>query len=400
MSHLLKFGAASSIRFDSATNVVDRERAPNCGKPLADVAAAVAAAVEDPLDFPPLSAATVPGDEIVLALDDAVPQAAQIVAGIVHVLQKSNQAPGITIVCDSAPDSDQDPRALLPDEVRESVALKIHDSDDTRSLAFLAAGSSGEPIYLNRTICDADVVIPVSTVCLEDSPGYVGVYGGLFPAFSDRATQERFTQPGSTHWVDYQRQRREESNEAAWLLGVQFALQVVPGTDEGILHVLAGDAQVIAAKGRELCQAAWSLELPKRADLVVAAIAGGPRQQTWENLARALFAASQVVDDNGAILICSELQEKLPQEMKTTWEDDGHDQTAVDTISSRVIDDIRERYRLYLLSGLDSEAVEDVGMAYVADADEVARLARRSGSCILIPCAQFAVPSSVAVSAG
>jgi hypothetical protein len=46
---------------------------------------------------------------------------------------------------------------------------------------------------------------------------------------------------------------------------------------------------------------------------------------------------------------------------------------------------------VYLLSQLDADTVEEMGMAPVADVDELARLASRHESCIVLDDAQHAV---------
>ena len=53
-----------------------------------------------------------------------------------------------------------------------------------------------------------------------------------------------------------------------------------------------------------------------------------------------------------------------------------------------------KRVRIYLLSQLDEGIVEDLGMAPVAAAAEIGRLAQRHSSCIILGNAQFAEPTA------
>ena len=55
-----------------------------------------------------------------------------------------------------------------------------------------------------------------------------------------------------------------------------------------------------------------------------------------------------------------------------------------------------DRARVYLLSDLDAETVEELGMAPVESADEIPRLAARHKSCILLGNAQHAVATPLA----
>jgi hypothetical protein len=53
------------------------------------------------------------------------------------------------------------------------------------------------------------------------------------------------------------------------------------------------------------------------------------------------------------------------------------------------------RSRVYLLSRLDETLVEELGLAAVSEAEEIARLASRHESCILLANAQYAVPTAL-----
>jgi nickel-dependent lactate racemase len=373
------------------------------GVPLDDPAAAVAAAVSDPLDFPCLQDATVLGDRIAIAVDRSVPQMPAVVAGVVHSLLEGGADPESLDIVLAASDGDEtDPRSAIMEAARGAVQVSVHEPNDREGLAYLAASKEGKPIYFNRTISEADVVLPISTLRLDESLGYAGVHSGLYPTFSDEETQRRFRAPSSSDWSAHRRRRREEAEEAAWLLGVQFTVQVTPGPGNSVLHILAGDANAVAKRGRELCAAAWLHKSPRRASLVVASIEGGPEHQTWENFGRALFSASQAVNDGGAIVLCTNLRSRPGPAMQRLtglrdYESVVHElrrDRSSDATSAALLAETRERVRVYLLSDLDGELVEDLGVGYVTSADDVERLTRQHESCILLGNAQHAVLSA------
>ena len=62
-----------------------------------------------------------------------------------------------------------------------------------------------------------------------------------------------------------------------------------------------------------------------------------------------------------------------------------------DATTATLLAETRERVQVYLLSELDSEAVEDLGVGFVGDAEEVERLSRQYASCILLGNAHHAV---------
>ena len=100
---------------------------------------------------------------------------------------------------------------------------------DQANLSYLAASKDAEPIYLNRHLCEADVIIPISLSRPRRSLGYTGLHGGLYPVFADEAARGRFRAPSSATEAVERRRRRTEADEVGWLLGVQLIVQIVPG---------------------------------------------------------------------------------------------------------------------------------------------------------------------------
>ena len=332
----------------------------------------------------------------------ACPRLEQLAWGVINSLLEAGAAAGdIAVIL--PPESKGAERGLLSaasDAVQREVSAVVHDPHDSRALCYLAAAKDGKPIYFNRQIFDADLVVPIGVLRLENSFGYVGVHAAVFPAFSDEATRARFRAPAQGEWAVRSRRQQEAADEAAWLLGVQFTLQAAPGPGDSVLHVLAGESKAVAKRGRSLCEAAWLYHAPRRASLVVATIEGGPEQQTWENFGRALFAASGAVSDGGAIVLCTELRSPPGPALKRLAVLDNRPakvQRAIrrerseDAPSASLLAQILPRAQIYLLSHLDGDAVEELGIGYVEEADEVQRLSRQHSSCILLGNAQHAM---------
>ena len=96
---LLHYGADLSVKLDFANGVAPDLCGTPRGKPLADLAAAVTAALDEPLDYPPLCKTATPGDRVVLALGHGVSQSAQVAAAVIRSLIAAGVAPdGITIL--------------------------------------------------------------------------------------------------------------------------------------------------------------------------------------------------------------------------------------------------------------------------------------------------------------
>ena len=385
------------------------------GMPLVDPSAAVAAALEQPLEYPPLAQTTTPGDRVVVVLGSGLPQVAQVTAAVVRALMLSGvDADGITVLrseADSAAgkvnrgsshdelseDADvagavENPLRLVPVPAAERIRLVTHDSGSRRDLAYLAASAGGEPILLNRLLTDADVVLPVGCMQREHSAGYFGIHTTIYPEYSDQHTQARFRKHDRYTGNGHHRELQQEVNHVAWLLGVNFSLQVVPAGGDGILHVLAGQSDVVRRQCRELYRAAWSRSVPERAKLVVAAIEGSPGQQTWDSLGRVLESASRLVEEDGAIAVCCDLAAAPGPALQRLIGAASREEAVRqirrdnprDALPALQLARTLETNRIYLLSRLDPGLVEDLEMIPIQGPDELARLAQRGSSCLVL----------------
>jgi nickel-dependent lactate racemase len=427
MPRQLHFGSAATVSYTSRGDVV--HWAGPGGRAITDVQTATAEALAAPIDFPPLRMAVVAGDKIVLALEPGVPRAPAIVAAVVDaVMQGGASAEDITILQtqDDPQAAASDPRGELPDGYRRKVRVATHHPGERKDLSYLGADEHDEPIYVSRHLFDADVVVPIGCARVDDALGYGGIRATLYPTFADQTAHERcraagangaaHSNPTKERHTRGQSARRSstvaaggggvsqhEANHVAWLLGVLFAVQVVPGGADNILQVLAGHLEVVLERGRQLCRQAWTVDVPRRASLVVAAIAGDARQQTWQNVGRAIAAARRVVTENGIIALCTELSETPGPGIRTAGAAQDlpqahrrlHKQNPVDIAAAEQWGQALSRSRVYLLSQLQEEQVEELGAAHVAAAEEVGRLIERSDSCVLLESAQFALPTTV-----
>jgi len=442
MTKQFRFGSASTVSYTPRSELLcwDGPR----GEAIADVGAATAAALAQPIEFPPLRQAVVPGDKIVLALEPDVPQAASIVAAVVAAVIEAGASPeDITILRaeDDRHSLAKDPRAQLPAAHREQVQMSTHHPAARGDLSYLAADEHDRPIYVSRRLLDADVVVPIGCVRLDESLGYGGARATLYPTFSDQdarlrcraavngasgihgdapAMKRSFRRASDESAPSGRTSKRRsakggggdaagapisqsEADHVAWLLGVAFTIQAVPGRAEDVLHLLAGRVDEVLRRGGQLCREAWAFEVPARASLVVAAIDGDADQQTWDNVGRAVAAAQRVVQPNGTIALCTELADAPGPALRTaaaaeSWEQAQrriHKQKTPDIPTAEQWARARDVARLYLLSRLDESEVERLGAAHVESAAEVTRLIDRTDSCVLLTNAQYVLPTAL-----
>lgn len=369
---------------------------------LEDVAAAVESALASPLGAPPLRQFTVPGDRVVVVLDRDTPRASELIGGVWGALSEAGVEPtGVTILQPAALTGGRppDPRSHLPAEVREGVGWRLHDALDESACGYLASTAGGERIYLSRDLLDADLIICVGAVGFDDALGCRGTLSSVYPGLSTADTMRKTLGGGFAELApDSPRSLRELTDEVGWLLGVPFAVQVVPAVRGGVAAVFAGAAEDAFSAGRQALTEHWQLDLEGRAEFVVVAVDTDAGGHGWPQVAAALDTARRLVARDGRILVLSELAHP-PTEAIQIIRDAHTPREALRPIRERTHPDRRDAYRLaqaldranvYLLSELPDDLVEDLFMVPLASPQEARRLLQGTEACIVVGSAQHA----------
>ncbi len=402
-SAILRYGDAAELRLVFPDGVLIADCA-GPRSPEENTATCAARAFQSPLDFPPLRQATVPGDRIVLALAPGVQEGAEVIAAIVPALISGGAAASDITVLRTQADIDAgavDPRSRLPAELRETVQLATHDAVDRNELSYLAADAHGEPIYMNRRLCDADLVIPIGSIRSEhweERNGDAEPWNEtLYPTFADRKTIDHLAPNGVPPTAGQRLHRQKQIDHAAWLLGILITAQVVPGSGQKSLTVLAGSPEAVFHEGCDRFRSAWQPKVSRRADLVIAGVGGNRAQQTWANVGLALESALGLVNDGGAIVLCTDLDSKVGPALRQLIDSSDADaaqhrlrkQRSPDAPLARLLAEAQDRVTIYLLSRLSEDEVTPLGFAHVAAPEEIARLASHHASCIVVADAQY-----------
>ncbi|MCC6493297.1 MAG: DUF2088 domain-containing protein [Pirellulales bacterium] len=383
---------------DCTTLGAERQENP----PLSDPIAAIRTALARPNGYPSLAAATAPGDHVAVLVGRGLPQAGTIVRGALAALMDAGVNPELaTVVSIDALDEQADLERELAASGAAGVRFEQHDPDDEQGLAMIGVTRAGVPLRFNRTMAEADFVLPLG---LGHMPGgddrWLGKYEGLFPEFSSRENSDRLRLQAASESAKERRKSAAQIDEAGWLAGVGMTVCIVPGAAGGIAAVLAGDPETVAREAAERARAIWLRTTDRPGDVVIAAVTGGEREQTWHNVACALAAASALVVPGGAIAICSELAQpprgslnrlKNAVDFGAVLERLSGDESP-EARPARVLAQALDGGPVYLKSRLPADVVESLGMTPLESDAELSRLAVGRGHCVVIEEAQRLVP--------
>jgi hypothetical protein len=395
MSTTIQLGGHGSLELNgSADNL--RFPAERAESPSVDATLAVVDSLFEPLEFPPLESALVLDDRVAIAVGSNLPQMAEIVKGAVRAFERAGiESSAINVVLADASDE-----AILQGQLG-AAQVTVHDPADATQLCFVGLTSAGRELRINRQLYEADFVLPLTCARHREEHDERGVFDGLFPRFADEETIRRFRQLES--WTSASRNNAltKETAEAGWLIGAPLVVEVVPQRGNRVAAVLAGEPEAVAAEAQRRCNRVWASKFTESAGLVVAVVTGDRREHTWDNLARALAAAAKVADEDAAVAIVCDIDLPLGKSLARLIRADDREvvrrklagDTSDDNWFAWELVQALDRGPVYLLSGLDAEKVEELGVAPIASKEELGRLVSRSSSCIVLEDAQHVVAS-------
>lgn len=394
----LTFGRRGACQIQiPAERLKSRFVAPPAVNPLGE---RLALALETPHQYPSLKHAVVAGDRVTLIVDRQTPQAEAIILGMWTLLESCGiNAPDVTILVPATltPGANPDLRRLLPAGVREQIVLKMHDPTDEKSTGYLATTAGNERIYLHQDILDADLPILIGGVGFDSVLGFRGGGSALYPGLSTvEAIRKSVGQGHEELGPDDSRPLRQLMDEVTWLLGLQFAVQVVPSVGDGVSAIVAGQVDAAFQKARDLLTASWSHTKTTRASMVIVAVDHDANGHSWSQLGAALEVARRLVSREGRIVAITDLRSDLtpgiqllrevrsPRDaLKPLREMQPPDMTAATQIAKAL-----DWAGVSLLSGLPGDLVEDLGMLPLDATEELQRLVETEDSIAVIQSAQ------------
>ncbi len=286
--------------------------------------------------------------------------------------------------------------------MRDKVVWHVHESvpEEEGSLHYLATTAAGERIYLAGQLLDADVIISIGRMGFDPLLGYRGTNSAFYPGLSTaEAVKRSHGQGHSELGSEDERPLRQMVDEVGWLLGSQFTIQVLPAAEGGVSQIVAGATDSVFRKARQELSDLWTVHVADRVETVVVAVEEDAGGHGWNQVASALAVAKRLVAHDGRIIVLSQLESapgegiemlrraEEPRDAFRPLRQIGPSDLIAATQFAQAVD----WGRVYLLSRLDSDLVEDLFCVPIENEAEVARLiAADDESCLFIGSAQHA----------
>lgn len=385
----------SAITFDYDTSRSE-VLAPDdkASHPLSD--AEIGAALDAPVDSPPLEEVVTAGDSVLLVVSDATRAtgSAQIVNLLVRrLIENGTQPADIAIIFATgihrAVRADEKAELLTP-FIAQRIRTIDHDAYDPSQLIQLGATERGTKVEVNRALEEFNKVILTGAVGFHYFAGFTGGRKSICPGLAAAQTIE------STHMLalDFELGGRragvgagrltgnavhEECERIAAMIEPAFAINAIVDERGRCEKVFAGHWRTAHTRACEDYAAGHSARIPEKREVVIASCGGSPYDLNLVQAHKALDMAAMACVDGGLIILLAECVDglgrtnflkwfasddsrALEQRLREAYEVNG--QTAWALLRKA------ERFRVHIVTKLPADDVRGMRMNPTASIDE------------------------------
>jgi len=259
--------------------VLEPAAVPGVVDPKQEVARSLAA----PIGLAGLAQMARPGQRVALVIDDdsRPTPVAQLLPAVLAELERGGVTPEQVTVVPALGVH----RAMAPEEVQRRIGTaafarvrqETHDCDNPAGLACLGTTHRGTPVWINRTVATADLVVSIGCIEPHIIASFGGGYKNLVPGVAGRATiahnhalnccPDTFNNTGQPIAANPMRLDLEEA--AGMLPAPVFIVNAVLNSALEVVRVVCGHPIEAHRAGAEISAGIYGVRIPALADLVI-----------------------------------------------------------------------------------------------------------------------------------
>ena len=388
--------------------------------PIKDITASLYAALEMPVDSPPLSSLLRHGQKIALIVSDMSRfwmRQDLIIPHLVSYLNRSGIPDcdiDILIACGTHDGGDeQELRTIVTDEIYNRIRVTNHDcrADD---LVFLGVTQHGTPVWINPIAAHADRVIALGAVTYHVMAGYGGGRKSILPGISGLETirhNHAFaidphafrSNPLIGNGVTRGNPLHEDMCEAAAMVKNLFVVNLVMNADMQLSAIYAGHWLHGWEKACKSADDFMRVRVPVKADAVITSCGGFPKDMSLYQGTKSIDNIEGILKPGGTLIILMEARDGGGPAEYFDWIGPLQDGTFEEklrlgfTIPGYIFllnCEQARRYRILMLTSVAPEILSPMGIQAFSDADALINAADLSDKNIyVIPNGSAVVPT-------
>lgn len=288
--------------------------------------AEVARALSNPIGTPKLSRIVHPGEKIAIITSDITrPMPSYKVMPLLldELYAAGVKKEDITLVFALGSHRKQTPeeQKKLVGE-RAFAEITCIDGDDS-DCVHIGTTSCGTPVDIVRIVAEADRRICLGNIEFHYFAGYSGGAKAIMPGVSTRdaiqSNHSRMVEQAACAGRLEGNPVREDIEEAAAMVGVDFIVNVVLDEHKQIVRAVAGDVEEAHREGCRYLDKLYAKPIHDRADIVVVSQGGAPKDLNLYQTQKALDNAKHAVRDGGVIILVGSCKEGLGEHTFEQW---------------------------------------------------------------------------------
>lgn len=287
-------------------------------------AAALRAALRQPLNSAPLADLVKPGDTVVICHSDitrATPNERILPVLLAELEEAGIRRRDITLLNalgTHRPQTETELRQMLGEGVVNNYRCLQHNAFDDSGLVPLGKTSFGNPVRVNRLLVEADVKILTGFIEPHFFAGFSGGPKGVLPALAGQESvlsnhgRAMIAHPKAAWGSCEGNPIWEEMREVALMAKPTFLLNVTLNSLKQITGVFAGEMLVAHKQGRDFVRESAMVPVDAPYDIVITTNSGYPLDQNLYQCVKGMSAAQQIVRQGGAIILAGACNDGLP----------------------------------------------------------------------------------------
>jgi nickel-dependent lactate racemase len=267
------------------------------------------------------------GDKVAIVIDDETRPLPShlIISCLVNKLNQSGiEDDSITIIVGTGMHSSslEKMREIIGEEYLKRVNVVIHDCN-SKDLVYFGKTSFGTEVYINKFFATANVRIVTGDIDLHYFAGYGGGRKSVLPAISGIKTIQQnhkllFNPKARTGNLDGNIIHKD-MEEAANLVGVNFAVNVVLNPQKEVIQSFAGDMKQTFLQGVKLVDEIYKVHVGDRASIIIVSPGGHPYDIDLYQSYKGLDSVLTIVKDDGIIILVAECTQGYGNEVFYEW---------------------------------------------------------------------------------
>jgi len=219
---------------------------------------------------------------------------------------------------------------LVGSEVARRVRLFDHDSRDKANLIYYGETSRGTPVLINRIAAECDKLMLTGTATFHYFAGFGGGRKALIPGVAGYETcvtnHLRVLSPheGGKHPMARTAQLEgnpvhEDIVEGCRMVGPHFGLYTLLNAERRIGGIFAGDVFEAHQQACDELMRCNSVEIKEKADLVVAACGGFPKDINVIQAHKPMEYAFNALKEGGVMILAAECADGFGNATMRSW---------------------------------------------------------------------------------